>query len=156
MIMIINRIIRLSFLLFFLFAISKSQCTDSCICENYLHNEDLNIEGVSQCSNQNHCLCNNTRMCNAQGWCDECGLYDPCPPIICPLGKYKSGSICLSCGDQCIRCNSGPNLCLECNLGYYLFSGYCTICPNGCANCTSIYYCSECQPNYFMLYDKVN
>lgn len=53
----------------------------------------------------------------------------------------QSCEACSSVIDGCRACDDGN--CLSCEDGYYLDSGSCLVCPQGCSSCTSTD-CLEC------------
>lgn len=106
---------------------------------------------------------------------DQCSA---CSDLLtdCATCNYSNNSAtCLSCNTStrflrngaCINCSvitgspAGINHCSECNLNenvvscegcfneYYLESGVCNACPNGCAACSDNITCSQCTSGYF-------
>jgi proprotein convertase subtilisin/kexin type 5 len=78
---------------------------------------------------------------------------------VCPLGTYariENGMECVGCSPNCYNCSS-YGLCLQCQSGYNLVNGYCTLnCPSGtypasaststtssCSNCPTA--CTSCN-----------
>ena len=118
-----KNIIILLFIYFF--SSVHSQCSDPCICTNYVHDEN-NPEGLYQCSNMDNCECGGTRMCSNSGWCNACTMVN-CPPYItaCPAGTYQNGSEiqCLTCDTNCAVC-TGLGACTSCSSGV-LAGGMC-------------------------------
>ena len=114
--------LTLSFL-FFSFPTFLSQCTNTCVCDNYSHDENTNF----QCSNDNHCQCNGTRMCSSYGYCNACDFLALCPSIItsCQTGTYQNQTLCISCDAFCTNC-SGPSACSACVSGKFLLDGNCS------------------------------
>jgi len=127
----------------------SSQCTEVCVCDNYVHNETTNPGGVNTCTDEDSCQCNGTRMCSSSGWCNACQSLIECPAIItsCATGTYQSGSSCDLCSYQCYSC-TGSSSCTECNSNYYLNDGYCG-CLGGTYDNGSSCVSTSCQTDYY-------
>jgi hypothetical protein len=71
----------------------------------------------------------------------------------CPDTTYHVNGACISCPNiaYCSACDSYGIGCVLCNLGYYLNSGSCTSCVNGCSNCQSDNYCNQAANGYFLI-----
>jgi hypothetical protein len=73
--------------------------------------------------------------------------YQQCPKSGCP-------SLYLVCNiTNCQACKyNGP--CIFCKIGYYLSPNAnitCSICPTGCRDCSSLYYCNIAADGYYLL-----
>ena len=54
------------------------------------------------------------------------------------------------CPAFCSGCNViDLSVCERCNEGYFLNSGACYQCPEGCIDCTSLTRCYSCTEGYF-------
>jgi len=72
-------------------------------------------------------------VCTDATTCDTCEagyglLNDAC--VICPTGKYLTGTYCRSCPQHCDTCTDS-NTCQVCSAGYGFYNGECVACPTG-------------------------
>ena len=109
--------------------------------------------------------CSNTYSCDS---CPDDLLYDEgrcvdtCPDGEAPVNKtcekcHSNG--CKTCNshnlDKCLSCNNGayileqegkPDICVsDCGTGYYVESGFCRKCIDGCAQCDNGSTCKTCR-----------
>jgi proprotein convertase subtilisin/kexin type 5 len=107
-------------------ASNLSVCT-SCYPGSYLSGQVC----VPQCSA--NCL-----LCSNQNNCTRCNIG------YTQFAQTLNQTICVPCTLGCATCAQNmPNVCLQCNLGFYMNGNSCTMCPANCRNCDKFgcYYC---------------
>jgi len=142
----------------------NKECVKACL-DGFITNESNQCE---RCQTENLC-----KICDIKDKtkCIECknGLYldmvnNKCVDM-CPAGTLVSGSSCLSCGKDCLECESFEK-CKICQTGFVLYEGKCIEkCPLGfvadlsammCVPCSikSCVSCSNDQSKCFKCEDK--
>ena len=104
--------------LYFSFFIS-SKCISSCVCDNYVHEED-GPRGKYTC--KNNCDCGGTRMCSKYGWCNFCSDLHTCPSDTSYIDNCSS------------YMQNNPNKCANCKNSMVLTIGK-TACVKPILNC---------------------
>ncbi|XP_031426498.1 extracellular matrix protein FRAS1 [Clupea harengus] len=133
------------------------------------------------CAHQYY-LNSSTRTCRECDWsCNACRgpLHTDCLQCMegyvlqdgvcapgCSDGFYQDGERCLSCDDQCAKCQ-GPDQCQRCQPPYASLQGQCVrecgtrhyrnsalqqcaACSSGCLQCEGESWCSVCEENFFL------
>lgn len=87
--------------------------------------------------------------------------------LSCPISEYISGDECVSCGENCLLCDSGPNQCAACKKDFtltpegnciekveiicdkdqFLKKETCIDCAENCLECLDLDQCSKCNEN---------
>lgn len=135
--------------------LSLSQCSDYCLCSNYIFNE-----GASSSSCLNDCECNTTRKCLG-GSCNDCEALGVCPTarFACSPGTFQTSSSdlnCYSCDPACSSCSSTSTNCTSCANGLFLQNSQCVSeCTGGLFAIETTKTCeSQCEPQYFHLINR--
>eukprot|EP00826_Nyctotherus_ovalis_P047556 TRINITY_DN5483_c0_g1_i17.p1 TRINITY_DN5483_c0_g1~~TRINITY_DN5483_c0_g1_i17.p1 ORF type:complete len:803 (-),score=134.61 TRINITY_DN5483_c0_g1_i17:46-2454(-) len=71
-----------------------------------------------------------------------------CYGIVCPEGTFLYEGVCAPCEiPNCVACET-PDVCAECEVGYYLDDGRCAQCAASCIACTGPDECTACEEGY--------
>ena len=80
--------------------------------------------------------------------CDKGRSHTQCEE--CEEGYFQKNWECYPCTQidtDCVKC-SNKDTCTGCREGFYLSSGGCQKCPEGCSSCTNENSCDSCEPGY--------